>query len=639
MNRVFLGLPLRRPRETLLSAGLLFVYYLFTMSRGLSMYDSPELAMVAGQLGLGHPIGQPVHTIVGAAFAAIGRLLPGVGEIVALNALSAAAGALCVLPAVSLAETLWPDENGEAPALLAPLLALLGVHAALWEPATRIEVYSLACLLALWGLAVFAAGLRDTDSQPRNFLVAGLCVGLAAATHPHFGFGAALALAPRTVIGLVRRDVRPRSVAAAVAGGITGLLPYLYVPLIARRQDVVVWGAPTNAKALARYFTGADFAHNRDITAEAWGGHIAEWARWVWSDPFFLALLLVGCGGYLWFSARRVLGRISYWILLGYFVALVTSNPRFAPDVLDYLEYLAIPLWLSAIGVALLTADLVRRRKILATVLVGAVVLLAVGASPQVHTRTRHRDHVTDHIATRALERAPDNAILLVDHDHWVAPLWYVQEREELRPDVAVVAFGLTGSSWYWEYLFRKHPHLQRIPLEAGGKAARIREFLRANQRLPLQVENIVLAGQVGVPACPSDWLLDVRSKCPDGAPISAIGWYVHDALRELEEGSPGTSGLLAMMAYDRGHDLWSLGFPRAALKTALAGVPGDPLLQDALERIPERAAVKERPRPDAGRVALGHPAANLRLASAIAQEFDAQSLVDHFNALAVRSW
>src|SRR4051812_26676681 len=43
----------------------LATYECATMSRNLSLYDSGELALAAAQLGLGHPPGQPLHTLLG----------------------------------------------------------------------------------------------------------------------------------------------------------------------------------------------------------------------------------------------------------------------------------------------------------------------------------------------------------------------------------------------------------------------------------------------------------------------------------------------------------------------------------------------------------------------------------------------
>ena len=85
MTERLLGLPVRSRRTTALAAGALFAFYVFTMCRSVSMYDSPELALVAEQLGLGHPFGQPLHTLLGW----LSTRLPGIDPLIALNGLSA----------------------------------------------------------------------------------------------------------------------------------------------------------------------------------------------------------------------------------------------------------------------------------------------------------------------------------------------------------------------------------------------------------------------------------------------------------------------------------------------------------------------------------------------------------------------
>ena len=133
-----LGLPVRSRRMTGAATGVLFAFYVGTMCRSLSMYDSPELALVAEQLGLGHPFGQPLHTMIGALL----TRLPGIDPLVALNAFSALLGALTVVPATSFAETIGrqgPNSPAGDLRFVAPTIAIAAMHPALWEPSTRIE--------------------------------------------------------------------------------------------------------------------------------------------------------------------------------------------------------------------------------------------------------------------------------------------------------------------------------------------------------------------------------------------------------------------------------------------------------------------------------------------------------------------
>jgi hypothetical protein len=91
--------------------------------------------------------------------------------------------------------------------------------------------------------------------------------------------------------------------------------------------------------------------------------------------------------------------------------------------------------------------------------------------------------------------------------------------------------------------------------------------------------------------------------------------------LAELQDGSPGTSGLIARVTLDRGHDLYSQGFPRAAIASLLSGVPHlEGIEQVDLSSVPARIQPSVRPAPAyEPRVALGDAARNLHYASTIA--------------------
>jgi len=630
-----LGLPVRSRRVTGAAAGALFVFYVLTMCRSLSMYDSPELALVAEQLGLGHPFGQPLHTVLGGLL----TRLPGLDPLVALNGLSALAGALTVIPATSFAETLvrpGPDCPPGDVRFVAPTIALIGMHPALWEPSTRVEVYPLAVFLALWAAARFAAAVLDCDQRSGPYLTTGLGLGLAASANVVCAFGVALAMSPRLLMGIVRREIPPRGLGLLIAGGLLGLMTYGYVLMVAGRQDVVVWGAPTDAASIKHYFTAADFTSKGVASWSEWWGHVYQLFLWSLRNGLF-AMLLAGFAGYALYARKRGLGRFFFNATLIFFVAFIARNGVFATDVLDYNGYLAIPAWVAASGVGLFIAYLAERKRSFAIAALAAVFLLVMVAPPAPYERTRHRDTFTWNIGNEALLAAPPDAILIVAHDHWVGPMWYLQEQRGVRPDVTLLAYGLSGSEWFWRHLYRRHPDLASIELRGpGGRDARVRRFLRANPARPVQIERVALAAQLGLPTCPSEWLLDVRSRCGATADEPSLARHASAAIAELQHGSPGTDGLIALVTLDRGHDLYSQGFARAAIATLLAGVPRFEGVEEVeLSSVPIRIQPSVRPSPVyEPRVALGHPARNLDYASIIARATGAKRLGTYFAEL-----
>lgn len=625
-----LGLRVASRGGTAAATLALFAVYWVTMSRSLSLYDSPELALVAEQLGLGHPFGQPLHTLIGGLLTRV----PGVDPLVALNGLSALAGALTVVPASSLAEAAMRSRASSVdPRFVAPTIAILGAHPVLWETATRIEVYPLAVSFALWGTARFAEAAVDRESRALPYVATGLSLGLAASANPVCAVGAAVAMAPRLVTGAVRRDFPRLAVGSIVAGGLLGLLPYLYVFAVASRQDVVVWGAPVDAASVRHYFTAADFTYKTVASWSEWWGHLGETLVWTLRNGLF-AVFLAGLTGYALFLRTSALGLSFLGLAVVFFSAFVARSAMFAPDLLDQNGYLAIPIWIAAAGAGLFVADLAGRQPWYATSALALFALLVILMPPSPPARTRHLDTFTRDIGLEALRAAPRDAIVIVSQDHWIGPMWYLQERERVRPDVVLLAHGLAASEWYWHLLYRRHPDLDAIELRApGGRIARIRRFLAANSARPVQVESVALAHRLGLPTCASDWLLDVRSSCGPSAKEPSLARYAGASLAELRSGSPGTDGLIALVTLDRGHDLYAQGFPRTAIETLLEGVPGsEERVYLDLSALPARIEPLVRPQPVyEPHVALGDPSQNLHYASVIAKAVGASELAVYF--------
>jgi hypothetical protein len=574
-----LGLPLENVAGAWLGACAVLVVYAATMSRDLSAFDSPELAMVAVQVGLGHPIGQPLHTLLGWLFSH----LPGIAPLLGLNFLSALFGALAVIPAVSIGEGLLRTASvtsaegspRSSSAVLCAAVALCGLHAALWEPATRIEVYPTATFFALWCAARIGEAWQNDNAPGRDFFLAGFALGLSACANALIATTGAAAIVLRWAALRKRHALPLRAIAALLCGGLVGLAPFGYVFAVAHRKDVFVWGAPTDLDAVLFYFQGLDF-RGRDYQPIAVARRIGEWLLWSIQNMSF-PLFALGIGSHFLLAREKRLGRsFALWVFV-FTLAQIITNRLWRVNNPDYLGYMSTPLWLSAAGISALVAEGWRSgRRALVAAAFAALIALVASAPPDWRTRSRHLDHVTRLLAQGALDEAPAKGILLVASDHWVFPLLYLQMVEKERPDVTVVAYGLANSSWYWELMYRRHPDLVSIPLRApGGRSARIARFLAANRARPVYVENIYLAQKVGRTVCPGGWLLKSGDQCqvttePDLRPLAAL----HNALNTLGSGSPATDEIIAAESFARGESLLRLGFFREAFEAFIAGAP-----------------------------------------------------------------
>ena len=413
-----------------------------------------------------------------------------------------------------------------------------------------------------------------------------------------------------------------RALGLAAAGALAGLIPYLAIPLVARRQGPFIWGEPTSAPQLWRFLRGADFAANVGPTGAQIGEHVIDWFGWA-TVTGVLPFLLLGVSGWWLLGRQRPVGALAGPLAAVLAVLAIAANVVWFPENPDYLGYTAGPFAVCLAGGAALVSSLAVRTvaaRVIAGACVALVLLAAVLAPPALFRRTRAHDATARLLAAGALAEAPPRAILVVESDHWVWPLLYLQEVEGTRPDVMVVPLGLTGSSWFWRHLFRRHPELAAFDLTGpGGRIGRMHRFLQAQANRPRAFEHLTLAHNLGTVPAAVGFLLHDRPATPPIDPELATA-AIARAAEVIGNGSPDGVGVLALTSYARGEALWRGGHPAAAYRALLAGVPPDRRPGGAPPTSIERSPPPPGPLPSAiGLRGLGDPDVNVAVARAIA--------------------
>lgn len=609
-----LFLRLREPAAAYGAALALCGYYLAGMARDLSLYDSGELALAAVQLGLGHPPGQPVHTLLGHALS----LLP-IPKLIGVGLASVLPAALTVLPATSIAQALCPEDTPRTLLRALPWFIALGaMHMAFWEPATRVEVYVLASFFAVWAVARLATPHSERGTRTvRDVLLAGAALGLSASVHPVIAAAAGLGVAPALLQDIARKRLPWRALVAAVGGGLLGMLPYAYVLWVAQRRDVMVWGTPRDADNLAHYLLLGDYGGNHTAGFGLIASHMLSWVAFG-AQHLLLPLCALGLVGHAWLKQRSELGAYAAALFLFGVLLKIAYNVTWNVDVPDYLGQVVPALWvlLAGAGAACIQAYCDGKR-LAAGFLAATLVLCALFAPPHVLARTRARDHFARSLAEQALREAPKNAIVITELDHIAGALLYLQEAEHARPDVVVLAYGLSSSSWHWEMIYRQHPELTPIKLQGpGGRSARVRRFLDSQPERAVLIEREHIASELGLRACASGLYLHTGRACDEPrAPDPRVAALLRRARDTLGGGAGGVDQAVAATSFDVGVALLHEGKGKAAYAALVAGVPRT-MLPESLVNVPESAArtpALSAPLPEFKRgAALGDPARNL---------------------------
>lgn len=441
--------------------GASFVVYAVTAARHLCWGDSAELVAAAHTLGIAHPPGYPLYTLLGAAAVRVPLGAP----FFRMSLMSAVFGAAA---AGVVALLVWVisgfiSQRRDLLALIARSAgtvlagAAFAVSPTLWSQATVPEVYTLSCFLvfsALLALVIWLSGGtpaggggEDTREERPPFLrgdrplyLAGLLLGLGLAHH----LTAAL-LVPSFLLCVFAR-ARRRSVgkAIAVTAGVAlaCLSLYLYLPLRASQDPAIVWTQADTLDGFLYHVTAAQYASRLFAAPGVEVAHNAkQFAAALPSQtvPIVLALAAAGLLA-LWRRSKIVFGVL---VLEAILVFLHAINYRI-PDLESYyVPVYGIVSVCSGVGLFWLFGAAARLRGLRATGLVAVLVIACLGISEQVRwdwpeRDLRDRTEAADYVE-RLLGVLAADAVVLARNDRTIFPLWYARFVEGRRRDVAVV--------------------------------------------------------------------------------------------------------------------------------------------------------------------------------------------------------
>jgi len=451
----------------LAAGGLAGLVYGRMAAPGVLAGDSGELQFAAWLAGLSHPTGYPLYLILGWLWSHGLDALGLAGPARAMTLLSALFGALAVgltyLLAVALIGQSRAGDHSARPAeRIAALIAALTFAwtPTLWSQAVITEVYTLhaALVAALLWLALLWRGSAETGFFPKtpvSLTALALLFGLGLAHHR-----ATLLLLPVLLVFLAWQAPkgywRWRQVLLLALLAFTPLLLYLYVPLRAPATPYLaidLWpGQPTqlvdvSPAGLASYLLGQGFA-----------GEIQSPARAIAAAPSLIqrfAAELTAIGLLLAVVGVAVLALRRHWALLwllGASFLLLTGFNLFYTigDIAVFYipSYLIACVWIgvAAAWLAGLVAAAVNRRwvglgdgaGIATAVLLAALPVYLFLSHAPAQDRSQDTAAADGWQALLAANPAP-NAVLVSNDRDELMPLWYLQQVEGVRPDLAGV--------------------------------------------------------------------------------------------------------------------------------------------------------------------------------------------------------
>lgn len=402
--------------------------------------DSGEFTLVLATLGLAHPTGYPLYTLVGHPFVVALHVL-GVSWAKAANTFSALGAALALALMHALAARALATRLSSRTAALVALLpvAAFGADPIWLAEATLAEVNSWhAAWAAGAALAALACGRaletpRASKPTPLAAFGAGALVGAGLGHHATSLFVAAplvLAMLP----ALARHPRRGALTLAAVAGVLATLPVLAYVPYRAWHPAAVQWPLLQPAwSSVLDHLTGAQyrgfFGHFAPSPGEA--RLLTRWA-YPWLVPGTIAALALPFVPLAMPRATRI----------GIAVAVVASGLWcFAYGVPDPGSYFLVPLMLGLACVPAVLASFAPVRGAARVLVPAAAVLVITAAIPGVRFML-HRDAVSeraDRLLRDMWHAVPARPGFLVWEDDMISRLQILQRLEGEHPELTLV--------------------------------------------------------------------------------------------------------------------------------------------------------------------------------------------------------
>ena len=260
--------------------------------------DSPEFVVVLATLGLAHPTGYPLYTLLGHAFVSAAHAA-GIAWALAANAWSALGGALAVGLLHALAARLLAvaGVRGRA-AWLAALLPVAAFAAnPVWTVETTVAEVNSWHLAWVAGATLFAVSAlrRDPKLSDRTLMAGAVWWGLLCGAGLAHHRTSVWVMAPLTLALLARlRPAKPLAWLAAIAGALLPLSAYGYVAWRGAHPAAAQWPAfEAGGEAFWEFVSGAGYAHylGRFAPADSQRVLLAKYV-FPWLAPALLSALV-----------------------------------------------------------------------------------------------------------------------------------------------------------------------------------------------------------------------------------------------------------------------------------------------------------------------------------------------------------
>ncbi len=500
-----------------------FFIYVITGFRTITWWDNAEYSLAAFTLGVAHPPGSLLITLIGWIVA---KIPLGISVIFKLNLLAGLAASITI--AIIIFSAIRYYRCFELPATIGdpnsiPSAYIIGLligglafafSATIWSYATKFSPYIFTALFTsaiIWSLFRWWAELAAEKSYRWLFVIM-LLFGLDFSIHR-----TNMLLLPSVLIALVIGNWRViksiRSWVYGILGYLIGLSFQLLIIPIAAQQPFLNAGDPSNLKRFWHYISlkqyGGDWLINIfPRKASFWSYQIPDYLN-IFAANFLNTGSALGIWGIfpaifglfgfvlLWKSNRRLaIVTLIMFVFASIGAILYFNLPEnyFRSNDRHYMpSFVIFAFWMVYGCGSIMKAvwQLYQNRKWI--IIVSALIMFWIMPLYQIannyHQMDCSRNYFADNFGRNLLATLPEHAILFTNGDIDTYTPWYYQGVEKLRPDVTVVNLPLLNTPWFVSHIIAQDPEMPLAFISEDISQLNIRPWSDSTLFIPVKCD------------------------------------------------------------------------------------------------------------------------------------------------------
>lgn len=448
------------------AALIIFIIYLTTLASTVIHLDSGELAAVQATLGIAHPTGYPLYTIIGFIFS---KILFFFDTIYSLNLLAAVYCSLSVLILIKLSRLILDNINTTSPDLKSKkkkpvafeldeeqkmvisltIGLMIGLSKTFWFQSTSVEVYSLHLLLLSFILLFTVKAYFYGDIKYWYCTAVFLALGFS-------NHMTTILLIPGLAFLFFHKNGFNKSSFIIILKMLVIFIPllaliYSYLPIRALQDPILNWGNPVDWERFLRHVSGKQYQVWIFSSIEAAKKQFQYFIETLPVELGYVALATSVIGIPLLHKFSKV---VLLFFVINFFSTLLYSINYDIADIDAYFLLAYISLIFLSAGTLIHFIKKIPKRYIFIPFFLPLIMF-----SFSYSKVDQSKIYTFEDYTKAALDHSKEGSIIFgYLWDYLISPSYYVQYVEKYRSDVNIIDKELLRRSWYFTQLEKNMP-------------------------------------------------------------------------------------------------------------------------------------------------------------------------------------